>query len=84
VPSVKDRWDTGRVEAFSDGVFSVAATLLVLEISVPAADFDHLWKGIGDQWPSYLAWRPASSPSPASGSRTTPPAFSSPVSPGPK
>jgi TMEM175 potassium channel family protein len=53
---VKDRWDTGRIEAFSDGVFSVAATLLVLEISVPHADFDHLWSGIGDQWPSYLAY----------------------------
>jgi TMEM175 potassium channel family protein len=52
----KDRWDTGRIEAFSDGVFSVAATLLVLEISVPAADFDHLSKGIADQWPSYLAY----------------------------
>jgi TMEM175 potassium channel family protein len=53
---VKDRWDTGRIEAFSDGVFSVAATLLVLEISVPRADFDHLWDGIADQWPSYLAY----------------------------
>jgi TMEM175 potassium channel family protein len=53
---VKDRWDTARIEAFSDGVFSVAATLLVLEISVPASDFNHLWKGIGDQWPSYLAF----------------------------
>ncbi len=53
---MKDRWDTGRIEAFSDGVFSVAATLLVLEISVPQADFDHLWNGIGDQWPSYLAY----------------------------
>jgi len=53
---VRDRWDTGRIEAFSDGIFSVAATLLVLEISVPQADFDHLWRGIGDQWPSYLAY----------------------------
>jgi uncharacterized membrane protein len=53
---VRDRWDTGRIEAFSDGVFSVAATLLVLEISVPEADFDHLSKGIADQWPSYLAY----------------------------
>lgn len=25
------------------GVFSIAATLLVLEIGVPGADFDHLW-----------------------------------------
>ena len=51
-----DRYDTGRIEAFSDGVFSIAATLLVLEISVPEADFDHLWKGIADQWPSYLGY----------------------------
>jgi uncharacterized membrane protein len=53
---MKDRWDTGRIEGFSDGFFSAAATLLVLEISVPEADFDHLWRGIAHQWPSYLAY----------------------------
>jgi uncharacterized membrane protein len=53
---VGSRYDTGRIEAFSDGVFSIAATLLVLEISVPAADFDDLWNGIADQWPSYLSY----------------------------
>jgi uncharacterized membrane protein len=51
-----DRWGTGRLEAFSDGVFAIAITLLVLEISVPESDFDDLWKGIADQWPSYLGY----------------------------
>ncbi len=51
-----DRWGTGRLEAFSDGVFAIAITLLVLEISVPASAFEDLWKGIADQWPSYLAY----------------------------
>ena len=51
-----DRWDTGRIEAFSDGVFAIAITLLILEVSVPESDFDDLWQGIADQWPSYLAY----------------------------
>ena len=53
---MSDRWETGRLEAFSDGVLAIAITLLVLELSVPGADFEHLWRGIADQWPSYLAY----------------------------
>ena len=51
-----NRWDTDRTEAFSDGVFAFAITLLVLDIDVPQSAFDHLWRGIADQWPSYLGY----------------------------
>jgi hypothetical protein len=30
-----NRWETGRTEAFSDGVFAIAITLPILEVAVP-------------------------------------------------
>ena len=51
-----DRWHTGRIEAFSDGVFAIAITLLVLDIHVPPTEFDDLWHGIAQQWPAYLGF----------------------------
>lgn len=44
-----------RVEAFSDGVFAIAITLLILEIRVPHGDHG-LWAGLIGLWPSYLAF----------------------------
>ena len=47
---------TTRTEAFSDGVFAIAITLLVLAIGVPDGAEDDLLGALVDQWPSYLAY----------------------------
>ena len=47
---------TGRLEAFSDGVFAVAITLLVLEIKVPEGAGQDLPHRLAEQWPSYVSY----------------------------
>ena len=45
-----------RTEAFSDGVFAVAITLLVLEIKVPEVEGGRLPHALLEQWPSYASY----------------------------
>jgi uncharacterized membrane protein len=46
-----------RLEAFSDGVFAIAITLLVIEIRPPElAEGESLARGLWEQWPSYLGY----------------------------
>ena len=57
----KQEKETGRLEAFSDGVFAVAITLLVLELKVPHLDAGHIFSRalaseLVKQWPGYFAF----------------------------
>jgi uncharacterized membrane protein len=47
--------ETARIEAFSDGIFSIAATLLVLELKHPPANLP-FWQGIFSLWPGYVSF----------------------------
>ena len=51
-----DERSTARLEAFSDGVFAIAATVLVLEITVGSNEGGGLGSALLHLWPSYLAY----------------------------
>ena len=46
----------GRLEAFSDGVFAIVITLLILDIKVPAGEHGRLGHALAVQWPQYVAY----------------------------
>jgi uncharacterized membrane protein len=48
--------DRGRLEAFSDGVFAVAITLLALNLAVKGPGNGTLAYQLGHQWPGYVAY----------------------------
>ena len=50
---------TSRLEAFSDGIFGVAITLLAIEIGIKeyaGANNENLWKKILERWPEYFSY----------------------------
>lgn len=56
-----DEKETGRIEAFSDGVFAIAITLLILELKVPHIEpGEHmsreLLNSLANLWHSYVAF----------------------------
>ncbi len=49
--------ETTRTEAFSDGIFAIAITLLILDLRSPEAKSSHeLWQKLGALWPGYIAY----------------------------
>jgi uncharacterized membrane protein len=55
-PAFRPTQRTVRMEAFSDGVFAIAITLLVLEIGVSPEPGQGLGEALLHEWPSYLAY----------------------------
>lgn len=48
--------DRGRLEAFSDGVFAVAITLLALGLTVAGPGYGSLANQLGHRWPQFVAY----------------------------
>ena len=55
-PRDQVRFGWGRVDAFVDAVYAIAATLLVLELRPPHAAEGHLAHALLHQWPVYFIY----------------------------
>src|SRR5215475_4195702 len=53
---VAERGDTARLEAFSDGVFAIAITLLILEVRVEQSPEESLTAALHHALPLMGAW----------------------------
>jgi TMEM175 potassium channel family protein len=47
--------ETSRLETFADGIFAIAATLLILDVTVHAPG-DQLGSALVHNWPEYAAY----------------------------
>lgn len=48
--------ETDRIEAFSDGVFAIAITLLILDVKIPHQSSGSLLSMLLNLWPTYFAY----------------------------
>ena len=48
--------ETSRLEAFSDGVFAIAITLLILEVRLPGEEAGSLAHRLAEAWPGYVSY----------------------------
>jgi len=55
-PPLGTERETDRIEAFSDGVFAIAITLLILEIKIPHQSSASLLRILLKLWPLYFAY----------------------------
>jgi uncharacterized membrane protein len=53
---VSEPMSTSRLEAFSDGVFAIAITLLVLDLHITNAPPGHLAHALAKEWPHYATF----------------------------
>jgi uncharacterized membrane protein len=52
---VRGEVDTNRLEAFSDGVFAISITLLIVGVGIKAEGGSLVYR-LAEQWPSYVSY----------------------------